>query len=329
MASSSTLPARAWVAIASVLLLLALAAVLLLNRDDGPEIAEQAADNPLPTATATVTPTALAAEDLTALEPDVQRPNGLTVIDGNIYVACTGDGTLYEVEADSGRTLAYVYGVVDAHTLYAEPVEEGPSLWIPDYGEGSLKHIADHDVETVAEGLEGPWGIAPVEDRGFLVTSQDAGRLSLIGRDGGQTVLLDGLDEPTGVVLDAASGWVYVANAADPDRTVAGYRLETLLGNGESATAEPVIRGLERPTGLALDADGQLYVAYEAEGLGLVARVDPAACRDRGGCEAEEVSLIVDTELPAPLAGLTLSSDGRMYLHTAYDGQVYWAQIAR
>ncbi len=329
MASLSTVPNRAWVAIASILILLALAAIPMLNRDDDPEIAEQRAVEPLPTATATVTPTALSAEDLTALEPDVQRPNGLTVIDEKIYVACTGDGTLYEVEASSGRTLAYVYGVVDAHTLYAEPVEEGPSLWIPDYGEGSLKHIADHNVETVAEGLEGPWGIAPVEDRGFLVTSQDAGRLSLIGRDGEQTVLLDGLEEPTGVVLAEASGWVYVANTADLDRTVEGYRLETLLEVGSSAEASLVIRGLERPTGLALDADGQLYVAYEAGGQGRVARVDPGACRDRGGCEADEVTLMVNTELPAPLAGLTLSGDGRMFLHTAYDGQVYWAQIVR
>src|SRR5215204_6575613 len=58
--------------------------------------------------------------DLSVLTGNVQRPNGIVWLDGRLYISCTGDWSIYQVEFDSGSTELYIFGLRNAHALYAE-----------------------------------------------------------------------------------------------------------------------------------------------------------------------------------------------------------------
>lgn len=280
-----------------------------------------------PKASATAAPTPLTADDLSTFSPPLQRPNGMTSVGGQLFVSCSGDGTIYLIDAETGEAASYVYGVANAHTLYAESVGDALHLWVPDYDAGNVKHYTEAGVETLANGLEGPWGIARLSDEAFLVTGQRGDALSLVRRDGEHEVVLEGLDEPTDLVVDASAGLVYVANGSGDDRAVEWYSLDDLRDGEPAPEGGRLVEGLDSPTDIHAAEDGYLYVAYADGDEGLVGRVDAAACHERGGCAAEDVTVVIESGLPAPLAGLTTSPSGRLYLHTAYGEEIYWVQM--
>jgi hypothetical protein len=76
-----------------------------------------------------------------------------------------------------------------------------------------------------------------------------------------------------------------------------------------------------------LGSDGKLYFAYSLGTRGVVGRVDPEVCRLNGGCTNDQVEVVLYTELAAPLAGLTLSPDMKLYVHTMFSPDIYWVQI--
>lgn len=57
--------------------------------------------------------------DLQILTGNIQRPNGMIWINDKLYVSCSGDWTLYEINSANGSTAQYLYGVKNAHTFYA------------------------------------------------------------------------------------------------------------------------------------------------------------------------------------------------------------------
>jgi hypothetical protein len=73
--------------------------------------------------------------------------------------------------------------------------------------------------------------------------------------------------------------------------------------------------------------DGRLYIAYSLGTRGIVGRIDPALCRDKGGCTNADVEIVLWSEIAAPLAGLTLSDDMRLYVHTMFGPEIYWVQL--
>ena len=77
---------------------------------------------------------------------------------------------------------------------------------------------------------------------------------------------------------------------------------------------------------LAFGPDGYLYFTYALGTRGVVGRVNPEECRD-GGCANADVEIVLFTELPAPLAGLTISPDMRLFVHTIYRPEIYWVQL--
>jgi hypothetical protein len=89
-----------------------------------------------------------------------------------------------------------------------------------------------------------------------------------------------------------------------------------------------LVSGLQNTTGLVLGPDGYLYFAYALGTRGVVGRVDPDVCRERGGCSNTDVEIVVFTELAAPLAGLTISPDMRLFVHTMFSPDIYWVQLS-
>lgn len=264
--------------------------------------------------------------DLNVLTGNVQRPNGITWYDGNLYTVCTGDGTIYEINDTSGATITYIWGINNAHTLFAEEDENGRlQLWIPDFGANTLALITRSGVRTVVEDLRGPWGIAPIEND-FLITNLLGNTLIRVDRDGVVTTLLEGLAAPTGVAVD--EDFVYVANTGSTRRAIEFYaRADLDAGSIRAEDNHLLVTGLQNVTGLQIGADGYLYFAYAIGTRGVVGRVDPSVCRAAGGCGNDQVEVVIFSELETPIAGLTLTPDMRIYLHTMFEPQIYWAQL--
>jgi hypothetical protein len=258
--------------------------------------------------------------DLQVLTANVQRPNGLAYFKNYLYTACSGDGTVYEINSETGETRTYIWGVSNAHSLFVEEVDGALQMWAPDYGEDRLELVTRQGVVPITtEPLQGPWGIVAEEDQHFLVSSLLGNHINRISRDGDVTLALDGLAAPAGLVLDG--DLLYVANNGSTRRAVEWYDLSTEGDGG------PLVSGLQNSTGLQLGADGMLYIAYALGTRGLVGRVDPVMCREAGGCTNDQVEVVLYTDLETPLAGLTVTPDGRLFVHTMFNPALYWVQL--
>jgi sugar lactone lactonase YvrE len=134
-----------------------------------------------------------------------------------------------------------------------------------------------------------------------------------------------GLSSPTGIAVDRR-GYVYVANDTVTKDGLRAAGAVTVYAPGASADARPVrtIKGratrLSRPSGLAFDGDGNLYVVngdVPMEDLGSVAVFAPGASGD-----AAPIRTLVgrDTRLNEP-AGVALGADGSLYVA---NGAPWW-----
>jgi hypothetical protein len=236
--------------------------------------------------------------------------------------------TLYEIDATTGTTLTYIGGVRNAHSLYAEPGQDNNfSLWVPDFSTSELLHITRAGIDRVADDLNGPWGITPLDDETFLITSILESTLKAITRDGEGEVVLSGLASPTGLATDEE--YIYIANNGSTRRAIEFYprsiadSQDTERDEGSSL----LVSGLQNTTGIVLGADGYLYFTYSLGTRGVVGRVNPTHCRENGGCTNEEVQIVIYTELEAPLAGLTISPDMHLFVHTMFRPEIYWTHI--
>lgn len=267
-------------------------------------------------------------EDLSVLTGNVQRPNGAQWFNDNLYMVCNGDWTVYEIDDSDGSTQTYIYGVRNAHTVFIEATSETSfDLWIPDFEQNSLLQVNQAGAPRVINTeLEGPWGIAYIDNAHFLISNLLGNSIVVAGRDGSLSTVIEGLRSPAGLVYDTER--IYFANNASTRRSIEWFTWrideETTESNIEVAT---LITGLQSTTGLVLGADGLLYFSYAIGTRGVVGRVDPQVCIDNGGCTVNDTETVVVTELAAPLSGLTLSPDMRLFFHTIYRPEIYWVQL--
>jgi sugar lactone lactonase YvrE len=265
--------------------------------------------------------------DLSILTGNVQRPNGIAWFNDKLYTACTGDSTVYEIDSRTGVTRAYIFGVRNAQTMYVEEDENQVlTIWVPDYANNTLARVSRNAVEPVVTDLEGPWGISYVDEDHFLVSNLLSHTVNLLSRDGDNEVVLDNLSGPMGLVHDGET--MYVANYGSTRRSIEAYSLDNVLSGAELGEDSPVlVSGLQNTTGIQLASDGNLYFAYSLGNRGLVGRVDPAECMANGGCTNDQVEIVLYTDLAVPLAGLTVTPDMRLFVHTMFTPEIYWAQI--
>lgn len=279
-------------------------------------------------ATAAVTPAPEAAsapfepftqDDLQLLTGNVQRPNALTWFNDFLYTACTGDGTVYEIQSETGETRTYIWGVSNAHTLVVEEEDGALQLWAPDYGENRIERVTREGIVPLTDAVfDGPWGLIKLDDEHFLVSNLLGGRIDRVSRGGDVELALDGLASPAGLALDGDI--LYVANNGSTRRAIEWYDLV-------DGDAGPLVSGLQNTTGLKLAGDGYLYFAYALGTRGLVGRVDPQACIEAGGCTNDQVEVVLYTDLATPLAGLEVTPDGRLFVHTMFNPALYWVRI--
>ena len=263
--------------------------------------------------------------DLQVLTGNVQRPNGVIWYNDKLYSVCNGDWTLYELDAVTGSTQSYIYGVRNGHTLLIDELDgDAFDIWVPDYDTNTLLRVNPvRAPQPVATDLQGPWGIAWQDDEHFLISNLTGNNLVRVSRDGEVEEVMNGLRSPTGVAVN--DDVVFVANNGSARRSIEWVGLDELLkGDAESS---PLVTGLQNTTGLVVGPDGMLYFAYALGTRGVVGRVDPALCMENGGCTNDQTEVVLYTELAAPLAGLTLSDDMRLFIHTIYRPEIYWVQL--
>ncbi len=269
-------------------------------------------------------------KDLSLLTGNIQRPNALVWNDGKIFAACSGDWTVYQIDADTGETAQYIYGVKNAHSMIAKTDGTKTSLWIPDFQSNNFVEISQGVVRNIATDLNGPWGVAQVDDSRFLITNLRGNNVVSIGADSTKEIITK-LRSPTGIVVD--DKYIYVANTGSARRAIEWFDLPA--GNDVSINAEDksvshaLVSGLQNVTNIVMGADGLLYFGYSLGTRGVVGRVDPSICRQNGGCTNDQTQIVIYSELAAPLAGITLSPDMRIYIHSIFSPEIYWVDLKK
>lgn len=264
--------------------------------------------------------------DLNVLTGNVQRPNGVIWFEEDLYAVCNGDWTLYRLDDANGDTETYIYGIRNAHSLYAERTSETEfDLWIPDYDINALLRVnRARAPQQITNELEGPWGINYIDEENFLITNLQGNNIVKVNRSGNIEVVLEGMRAPTGI--DSNETIVFVANNGSTRRSIEWINKDNLLNRNVEARPQVLVSGLQNTTGVILAEDGYLYFSYAIGRRGVVGRIDPLMCMDEE-CTNDEVEIVLYTELDAPLAGMTISPDMRLFVHTIYRPEIYWVQL--
>ncbi|NJL54869.1 hypothetical protein HC928_06515 [bacterium] len=266
--------------------------------------------------------------DLNVLTGNVQRPNATIWFNDNIYAVCNGDWTIYELNDTNGDTRTFIYGVRNAHSMYIEATSETDfTMWIPDYDVNALLSVDRTQApRQIITGLEGPWGISYINENSFLITNLLGGNIVHVTRSGEVRLVLDELRSPTGIASDEE--FVYFANNGSARRSIEWVNLADILEEQTTPQVQPLVSGLQNTTSVLLANDGYLYFSYAVGTRGVVGRVDPTICREQEtGCTNDQVEVILYTDLAAPLAGLTISPDMRLFVHTIFRPEIYWVQL--
>ena len=296
---------------------------------------------PIPTSPATTaTPTSnsdgtsvgFTQADLSLLTGNIQRPNALVWHDGKIYAACSGDWTVYQIDAATGNTAQYIYGVKNAHSMIAQTDEDGSgtSLLIPDFQSNNLVEITQGVVKNIASNLDGPWGIAQFDSSQYLVTNLRGNDVVMVG-EGDPKAIITNLRSPTGIVVD--DQYIYVANTGSARRAIEWFEAPTAntkllpIDSGDKTVSHSLVTGLQNVTNIVMGSDGLLYFGYSLGTRGVVGRVDPEICRKNGGCSNDQIQIVIYSELAAPLAGVTLSPDMHLYIHSIFSPEIYWVDL--
>lgn len=261
--------------------------------------------------------------DLQLLVGNVQRPNGILWHDGQLYTVCNGDWTLYRIDDTTGDTITFVFGIKNGNSLVLEETESGFDLWIPDSDSNTLWKVNQNRSAPLSINNQfiTPWGITKINEEQFLITNSKGNSIVEVSKTGTSTPILNELRSPTGITND--DNYIYFANGGSARRGIEWFEVSE---DGIYTDPQTLVSGLQNTTNVNMGQDGFLYFAYALGTRGIVGRIDPDQCRD-GGCTNEDVEIVIFSDIPAPIAGMTLSDDMRLFLHSRYRPEIYWVQL--
>ena len=261
-------------------------------------------------------------DDLELLVGNVQRPNGIVWFEDSLFTVCNGDWTVYKIDDETGDTITFVFGIRDGNSLVIESTDAGFDLWVPDPDNGALWKVDQQREAPVRVNaiLEAPWGIARLDDSSFLVTDTSANSILQVSEAGEITQVQDAFRAPTGIALH--DNRIYVANGGSARR---GIEYVEIAEDGSYSEVQSLVAGLQNTTNIIMGSDGYLYFSYALGTRGVVGRVKPESCLENS-CDNDDIELVVFSDIPAPLA-ITISEDLRLFLHSRFRPEIYWAQV--
>lgn len=260
--------------------------------------------------------------DLNLLVGNVQRPNAMFWFDDHLYTVCNGDWTIYKIDDANGDTITFVFGVKNGNSMLIEGDADAFRIWVPDPESESLVMV-DQDRQapiTVSDQFGAPWGITRFDQESLLITDTSLNAILQVDESGQVETITSELRSPTGIASD--ENRVYFANGGSARR---GIEWLQALDDGGFSQPKPLVSGLQNVTNIELGQDNLLYFAYALGTRGVVGRIDPLSCLEQG-CDNADVEMVVFSDIPAPIA-LALSSDLRLFLHSRYRPEIYWAQL--
>ena len=203
-------------------------------------------------------------------------------------------------------------------------------------------------VETVVEGLDVPWGLAPLPGGALLISLRDEARLVVVDPDAGTTTDVtgpgadalaaqttpDGEGGLLGVARDPGSGDVFVYRTGADDNAVLRGALDGTVLGGLTTVLDGIPRAGHHDGGvLAFGPDGFLYVGTGDAG-------DGEASQDRASLAGKILRVTTDGD-PAPgnpdagspvwtfghrnVQGLAWDASGRMF--ASEFGQNTWDEL--
>jgi hypothetical protein len=237
--------------------------------------------------------------------------------DGHLYVA---DGTYFYLVGDNGslQTVGMLFTPGYPGFLRGlAPAGSGAFVVATSGGQIARYRPADGETDYLADGFDQLYGVAIGPDEAIVFAELGTGRVHC-WRNGDTEVLAADLDKPVGVAI-GADGAPLVAESG------AG-RIVRLAG-----TTQTVVDGLSQPQGIAI-ADGVLYIvdagAKEVVAVDLAGggRTTIAAGLPVGpppGVEPKPLLGMPPFSGPqGPFAGITVGSDGTLYVSADGDGSV-------
>lgn len=217
----------------------------------------------------------------------------------------------------------------------AVAVDAAGNVYIADTSaEALFKLSPDGSVSGIAQGLSGPSGVAVDAAGDVYVSDSGNHEVDKLTWNGGFAVspVASGLGSPAGLAVDAA-GDLFIADPGrhQVDKVTPDGTLSVIAGTGTAgspvtgtATASP----LNNPTGVAVDANGNVYIADS--GAAVVAKVTPAGALSifagkagLPGTPTAGTATSVHLRLPS---GVAVDSSGNVYIADA--GANYIEKVA-
>jgi DNA-binding beta-propeller fold protein YncE len=239
------------------------------------------------------------------------RPRGAAFApDGSIAVADSFDERIGLFAPDG--TWTGLRGQVSASTGFATAggnpgqfdlpaavaYDAAGNLWVADRGNDRVQELAADGRVLGSWPVGAPLGIAAAPGGGAYVAASRDGTVVRIAGDGTASVVRSGLSHPTAVAVGGGGATVVVADDTSVRDATTGT---AIAGPGGSTT-------WDHPTGLALGADGMLYVSERrpgvADGARVVRRDTDGATWDTIATEGVARGQVVDPQ------NLALSADG-------------------
>lgn len=171
---------------------------------------------------------------------------------GNLYIACSGDGTISKITTDLVQTV-FASGLTQPTMLAFDSSE---NLYVSNYDTGVINKITPAGaVSSFATGFSNPYGLAFDSSDNLYVANSGTGEISKVTPAVVITTYATGLSDPYGLAFDAG-GYLYAANYS-------GLTVDKIDTGG---VVTPLGLTFSNPVGLAFDDAGNLYVACSGDG---------------------------------------------------------------
>ncbi|MFT4263935.1 MAG: hypothetical protein QM572_11180 [Nocardioides sp.] len=310
-----------------------------------------AAPSPGPAADSTVHPTGVATDasgnvyvaDLTGYVEKITPGGTLSIVAGNGHTtdatgptpgpATASAVTAGGVDVDAGGALY----IADGHGYIAKVTSTGTLSVIA--GTGNVEHggptpgpAASSAVAPNGVALDGSGNLYVADlTYGFVEKVTPGGTLSLVAGTGSRSVdptpgvATDSVVSPNGTAVDAA-GNLYIADANGyVAKVTPGGALTVVAGNGTDGNATgptpgPATQSAMYPSGVAVDASGNLYIA---DGYGWVEKVTPSGTLSVVAGNGEATESTTPTPGPATQSGMwpediAVDASGNLYIADAH-----------
>lgn len=254
--------------------------------------------------------------EIEVVSKGINRPHGIAVNNGIIYVSSETDKALYKVK--DGNIEKFV-SLDFPHDMVFEP--DG-SIITPVFNEGRVVRINPNGaIETLHSDFKGPNGIAYNKFGAIYVSNYNSGRI-LTTRDGVNfsEVTAGDIKGPAGIAYDKEKDTIWVAGFLGNTISMYGLGDDKDAAIRRPRTFLATLEGIIHPESIYVKNSkfSIILVTAVKDGKGVIVESNPQG----------KYKVILETDLPDPMVGY-FTEDGYVYLVSPNDpeGRILKAKI--